>query len=176
MAVGPLVGGVLIDAVGWRAIFVINLPVGVVAALFVRGGVPETPRHTRPVDRPGLAAGLLLIGVSSTMVFSALISLLIANVRTAQSGLASGVQNTLRQSGALIAVAILGSLLNTPSPASRLPTASAALVAVAVIAVTVAVCNLRTADAPWRPRPPRPSAACDLAERLLTGTGPGGDG
>jgi DHA2 family methylenomycin A resistance protein-like MFS transporter len=310
MAVGPLVGGVLIDAVGWRAIFVLNLPVGVVATLLVRAGVPETPRHTHPVDRTGLvtaaatlalltgglidagsagwaapatlgllgaavvagaaylitarraahpmlppsffalrvraaavasaglmgflfygalfvmslyfqqmrgwtpgasgvallpmtvgstigplvlyrplalryghralllggfacctagiatlagagtrapyavlATGLLLIGVSSTMVFSALTSLLIGNVPTAQSGLASGVQNTLRQSGALIAVAVLGSLLNTSSPASRLPAASAALVAVAVIAVTLAAGNLRTADAPLEPAP-----------------------
>ncbi|GAA4199436.1 MFS transporter [Actinocatenispora rupis] len=304
-AVGPLVGGVLIDAVGWRAIFAVNLPVGVATVLLVRAGVAETPRVSRrigwygpvsaaatlglltgglieagqhgwtapttlallagavvagaafrvaatrgahPMLPPGffalrvraaavgsaglmgflfygvlflmslyfqqargwspsragvallpltigstvgplvlyrplaaraghrvmllagflgctagvavlatagpypvLAVGLLLVGLSSTMVFSALTSLLIGNVPAAQSGLASGLQNTLRQSGALIAVAVLGSLLNAASLASRYPAACTVLVAAAVVAVTVATGALRTHDAPAGP-------------------------
>ncbi len=38
MAVGPFVGGILIASVGWRAVFYINLPIGImgtVAALFI---------------------------------------------------------------------------------------------------------------------------------------------
>ncbi|MDA8085437.1 MAG: MFS transporter, partial [Nitrospiraceae bacterium] len=38
MAIGPFVGGVLIATVGWRAIFYINIPIGIlgtVAALFI---------------------------------------------------------------------------------------------------------------------------------------------
>ena len=31
VAIGPLVGGVLIDAFGWRSIFLINLPIGLLS-------------------------------------------------------------------------------------------------------------------------------------------------
>ena len=50
---------------------------------------------------PVVCAGLLLIGGASTIAFSALTSLLMTYVPPAQSGLASGLQNTTRQSGAL---------------------------------------------------------------------------
>ena len=63
-AVGPLVGGYLTDAVSWRAIFLINLPLGafVVAAAVLR--VPETrdPTRTGGLDLPGAALGMLAIG------------------------------------------------------------------------------------------------------------------
>ena len=71
-ALGPTVGGVLIGAAGWRSIFLVNVPVGVLAALAVRsvpaalapGGTPGAR-----FDLPGLillAAGLtgLLYGAS----------------------------------------------------------------------------------------------------------------
>ncbi len=45
VAVGPLVGGVLIDAFGWRSIFLINLPIGVLSTAWPGSAVPETLRH-----------------------------------------------------------------------------------------------------------------------------------
>jgi MFS transporter, DHA2 family, methylenomycin A resistance protein len=77
------------------------------------------PRTPYPVA----LAGLLLTGAASTIAFSALTSLLVSSVPPGQSGLGSGLQNTTRQSGALIAVSVLGSVLDTASPASRLPAA-----------------------------------------------------
>ena len=68
-------------------------------------------------------AGLLLTGVASTVAFSALTSLLVASVPPRQSGLGSGLQNTARQAGALFAVSLLGSVLNTALMAGRLPVA-----------------------------------------------------
>ncbi|HYQ04778.1 MAG TPA: MFS transporter [Polyangiaceae bacterium] len=49
MAAGPLLGGVLVESAGWRAIFWVNIPVGVVAlflsARFVRESRAERPRQ-----------------------------------------------------------------------------------------------------------------------------------
>ncbi|WP_218957413.1 MFS transporter, partial [Streptomyces sp. UH6] len=49
MASGPLVGGLLVDSVGWRAVFWINLPVGLAALLLTLRLVPESraPRARR---------------------------------------------------------------------------------------------------------------------------------
>ena len=299
VALGPLVGGLLIDALGWRSIFVINLPIGVVSVALGRIALEETPRHQRAVDHFGqttaiialglvtagiirggqsgwdspitigmLAAGLLVgvafwtgerriaepmlppqffasrvrtvavvsaslmgflfygtlfmmslyfqevrgwspgstgvallpltvgtlvgpfllyaplsrrfghpvllvagfvgsalgilvlsgtgtqteyvriglgllvIGVGSTVSFSALTSLLLANVSADESGLASGVQNTTRQTGALMSVSIVGAVLNVPAIATRLPVAFGVLGAVAVLAVAIASLSL----------------------------------
>jgi DHA2 family methylenomycin A resistance protein-like MFS transporter len=68
------------------------------------------------------AIGLLLTGAASTIAFSALTSLLLSSLQTGQSGLGSGLQNTTRQAGALIAVSILGSVLSPGLGAGRLGT------------------------------------------------------
>jgi EmrB/QacA subfamily drug resistance transporter len=72
-ALGPSVGGALIGAVGWRSIFLINVPVGLVAALTVRA-IPAELAAARQeaadrLDVPGLlllAGGLvsLLLGIT----------------------------------------------------------------------------------------------------------------
>lgn len=60
-AVGPFVGGLLVGAFGWRSLFVLAIPLGVFAALFVGLRVPGTSEvhlgSTRraPVDVVGLA-------------------------------------------------------------------------------------------------------------------------
>lgn len=299
VAIGPLVGGLLIDAFGWRSVFLINLPVGVVSVLLGRISISETPRHARHVDRfgqvtavlamglltaavihggqwgwqspvtigmllagllvgaafwiaegrirepmlppaffadrvrtvavicaslmgflfygtlflmslyfqqlrgwsPGstgvallpltvgtlagpfllyprlsgrfghpvllvagficcalgvavlaptdahspyaqIALGLLLIGLASTVSFSALTSLLLASVTEEQSGLASGVQNTTRQAGALMSVSILGAVLNASAIGPRLPAAFAVLGVVVILAIGVSALSL----------------------------------
>jgi len=62
-AVGPPVGGYLTDALSWRAVFLINLPVGafVIATAAVR--VPESRDPTRAgrLDLPGAALATLAI-------------------------------------------------------------------------------------------------------------------
>jgi DHA2 family methylenomycin A resistance protein-like MFS transporter len=307
VALGPLIGGLLIDAFGWRSVFVINLPVGIVSVLLGRLSIDETPRRRRRVDRfgqltaiiamglvtaavihagqagwrspltigmfiagvlvgiafwiaegrirepmlppsffaqrvrtvavicaalmgfvfygtlfmmslyfqelrgwtpgstgvallpltvgtlagpfliyrrlaprfghpvllvagfvccalgiavlaptgadtpyPLIALGLLLIGLASTVSFSALTSLLLASVTEEQSGLASGVQNTTRQAGALMSVAILGAILNAHAIGSRLAPAFAVLGVVVLLAIGVSSLSL---GGRWRRKP-----------------------
>ncbi|MFF8829475.1 MFS transporter [Streptomyces sp. NPDC015131] len=63
MAAGPLVGGVLTDAVGWRSIFWINIPVGLLALFLTLRYVPESraPRPRR-VDPVGQLLVVVLLG------------------------------------------------------------------------------------------------------------------
>ncbi|RST05304.1 DHA2 family efflux MFS transporter permease subunit [Streptomyces sp. WAC05374] len=63
MAAGPLVGGVLTDSVGWRSIFWLNLPVGLLALFLTFRYVPESraPRPRR-VDPVGQLLVMVLLG------------------------------------------------------------------------------------------------------------------
>jgi EmrB/QacA subfamily drug resistance transporter len=42
IAVGPIVGGALVDSVGWRGVFWINIPVGIAAIVLTARYVPES--------------------------------------------------------------------------------------------------------------------------------------
>jgi EmrB/QacA subfamily drug resistance transporter len=55
LALGPVLGGLLVQGVGWRSIFWVNIPVGVTALLLVTAFVPESKapagRRTDPVGQ-----------------------------------------------------------------------------------------------------------------------------
>ena len=53
LAAGPVLGGLLTAGLGWRAIFLVNVPIAAVAAGLLRRHVDETPRHRHPLDLPG---------------------------------------------------------------------------------------------------------------------------
>jgi EmrB/QacA subfamily drug resistance transporter len=71
--VAPLLGGVLVDHVGWEAIFLINVPVGMVGIILVAINVPKLP-----VSRPrfdwvgtalsGLGVFLIVFGIQEGSV------------------------------------------------------------------------------------------------------------
>ncbi len=63
VSVGPLVGGLLIDAFGWRSIFLINIPVCAAAALVVWRCVSDTPRRSTPIDYPGQVLAVATLGL-----------------------------------------------------------------------------------------------------------------
>ncbi|MFE5089394.1 MFS transporter [Streptomyces sp. NPDC056638] len=68
MAAGPVVGGLLVDSVGWRSIFWINLPVGLVALLLTWRYVPES-RAPKP-RRPDPVGQLLVIGLLGSLTYA----------------------------------------------------------------------------------------------------------
>jgi len=55
-ALGPLVGGVIVEGLNWRWIFWINLPIGIVALLITWWATPETRdvHAARRIDIPGV--------------------------------------------------------------------------------------------------------------------------
>ncbi|MBE4737748.1 MULTISPECIES: MFS transporter [Streptomyces] len=63
MAAGPIIGGLLVESVGWRSIFWINLPVGLAALLLTWRYVPESraPKARRP-DPVGQLLVIALLG------------------------------------------------------------------------------------------------------------------
>jgi len=65
-ASGPVVGGLLVGAFGWRSIFLLNLPVGIVAiAMSVRFVAPSLP-----TSRRGLDLFAQITGASALAVFT----------------------------------------------------------------------------------------------------------
>lgn len=68
MALGPVLGGVLVAGVGWRSIFWINLPVGLAALALTARFVPESKAgHPRRIDPVGQ---LLVIIALATVTYA----------------------------------------------------------------------------------------------------------
>ncbi|MFE4642394.1 MFS transporter [Streptomyces sp. NPDC056652] len=68
MAAGPLIGGLLVDSVGWRSIFWINIPIGIAAFVLTWRYVPES-RAPKP-RRPDPVGQLLVIGVLGALTYA----------------------------------------------------------------------------------------------------------
>lgn len=61
-ALGPSLGGVLIDQLGWRALFLVNVPLALVAVLLAR--------RTLPADRPTPEANLVGFDGAGTLLLA----------------------------------------------------------------------------------------------------------
>ena len=66
-ALGPVVGGLLIQSLSWRALFLINLPIGLVALVLGRRFLPADP--PKAVRRPDLLGGAALVAGLPTLIY-----------------------------------------------------------------------------------------------------------
>ncbi|MEV0219691.1 MFS transporter [Streptomyces sp. NPDC050704] len=76
VAVGPLAGGLLVDAGGWPAVFWVNVPVGIAAMVAVAAFVPVLPRQKAGIPVWAICAnatgvGALVLGIQGTDAASA---------------------------------------------------------------------------------------------------------
>ena len=63
-AIGPLLGGWLVEAASWRLVFLLNVPIAIVAIVVTLRHVPETKSGTEGsrIDLPGAASATLGLG------------------------------------------------------------------------------------------------------------------
>ncbi|MDB5850185.1 MAG: major Facilitator Superfamily protein [Rhodoferax sp.] len=64
-AVGPLVGGLLVHAYGWRSVFWINIPLGVAGILMAQWLLAAAPRHPRALSLLSHALGVVVLAALS---------------------------------------------------------------------------------------------------------------
>ncbi|MGF6507527.1 DHA2 family methylenomycin A resistance protein-like MFS transporter [Paraburkholderia sp. 32] len=62
LAAGPVLGGLLVTHVGWRSIFLINLPIGIAGvSLTLRHAATAARAHSRSIDLAGQVATILAL-------------------------------------------------------------------------------------------------------------------
>ncbi len=71
LASGPVIGGLLVHWIGWRSIFLVNLPLGVIGAAMARS-LPETAvRAGRRIDVPGQVLCIVALAALTGAVIEA---------------------------------------------------------------------------------------------------------
>src|SRR4051794_39917740 len=105
VALGPLVGGAVVDGISWHWIFWLNVPIGIVLAPLAVRYLTESHGPAKHLDLPGLAlGGLGLLGV----VFGI--------VRGNEQGWASTEILTSLIAGAILVAAFIAWELRAPHP------------------------------------------------------------
>ncbi len=60
--IGPTLGGYLTEMFNWRWVFLVNLPVGILAFMMISSFAPHESKHTRPFDMFGFGMLALSVG------------------------------------------------------------------------------------------------------------------
>jgi MFS family permease len=132
MLVAPLAGG-LSDRLGNRPFMILGL-------LLQGGGLLWLGLEAKPdVGYGSLVLPLIISGIGVSMVFPTVANAVVGSVPIADSGVAAGTNNTVRESGAVFGVAILAAVFAAhggyASPATFMHGFRAAEIVAAAIAV-----------------------------------------
>jgi DHA2 family methylenomycin A resistance protein-like MFS transporter len=72
VALGPVAGGALVAAVGWRSIFLVNVPICLLTVVLLRRFAQESPTHPdRRTDVPGLLLGVTMLAALTASFITA---------------------------------------------------------------------------------------------------------
>ena len=116
LALGPTLGGLLTTTIGWRAVYWVNVPVGIVAVVAGRYLLPRTREFSRPgkFDWPGTlllvtwtSALLLVLSAASGLSLPGWLAALLAAVAVA--GAAAFIRREASTAHPLIPVGLLRS-------------------------------------------------------------------
>src|SRR5580658_9173720 len=117
LALGPTLGGLLTATVGWRAVYWVNVPVGLAAIAASRYLLPRTRQFSRPerFDWPGTlllvtwtSALLLVLSAASGLNLPAWVAALLAAL--ALTGLVAFIRHEIRTRHPLLPVWLLRSV------------------------------------------------------------------
>ncbi|MHB8296543.1 MAG: MFS transporter [Acidimicrobiales bacterium] len=61
-AIGPVAGGLLVDTAGWRSIFLVNIPLGMIGLVLAWRYLADTPRRPGTHDLPGQLLAIASLG------------------------------------------------------------------------------------------------------------------
>ena len=104
-AIGPLVGGALTGGIGWRAIFWLNVPLGIVVIVLARRRLAETYGPRRKLDLAGVVLGS-----------AGLFGVVWAVVRAGAKGWASPEVSFALSGGIVVLMLFVGWEIRTPTP------------------------------------------------------------
>lgn len=108
-AFGPSLGGLLVDGLGWRAVFWLNLPLGALLVALTSRAIPADAHDDAPSERPDLLGAASLAGGLALVV--------LALTRSPDWGLASGRTGLALALGLVLLLVALRLSATHPAPA-----------------------------------------------------------
>ncbi len=105
LVVGPVLGGALVSAFGWRAVFLVNLPVVLLIAVLVLTSVRDVAKGGGPLDVPGQ-----VLGTTGLALLAA------GAIESGRPGVSTSLTSGLLVAGALSLIAFVAVERNSRHP------------------------------------------------------------